>query len=152
MTSAVPEQPLPDRTWRAVRGRRAALIGAGVVLVGAVLLGANLPAPFQGGDKVSVALMGVPVAAVLLLLARPSITATGRGVVVRNLVTTRRLDWPEVVAIRLGRDDSWASIDVADGTSLPVMALQTADGSRTQAALAELRERLAMAETGTPDD
>ncbi|MDX6229411.1 MAG: hypothetical protein QOI76_2801 [Frankiales bacterium] len=135
------------RTWRAVRGRRAALIAALAVLVGAAVLGAALPAPFQGGDKLSVGLMGIPVAAVLLLLARPSVTASAEGLVVRNLVGSRRLTWAEVVAIRLGPDDSWASIDVADGTSIAVMALQTADHSHTAAALADLRQRLADAET-----
>lgn len=146
MTSAARAGQPVGHTWRSVRGRRAALIAAFVVLVGAALLGAAMPAPFQGGDKLAVALLGVPVAGVLLLLARPSITATADGVVVRNLVGTHRLDWAEVVAIRLGRDDSWALIDVADGTALPVMALQSADGARTAEALADLRERLAAAE------
>jgi hypothetical protein len=135
--------PEQTRTWRAVRGRRAALVAAFVVLVGAVLLGVSLPAPYKGGDQVGVALSGVPVAAVLWMLGRPSITATADGLVVRNLVGSRRLSWPEVVAIRLGRDDSWAVIDVSDGTTLPVMALQTVDRAHTQAALADLRRRLA---------
>ncbi|MDX6201241.1 MAG: hypothetical protein QOF82_9 [Frankiales bacterium] len=134
------------RTWRAVRGRRAALIAAVAVVIGAAVLGAVLPEPFKGGDKVAVGLMGLPVAAVLLLLARPSVTASADGLLVRNLVGSRRLAWAEVVAIRLGPDDSWAAIDVADGTSLAVMALQTADGKQTAAALAELRQRLADAE------
>lgn len=139
------------RTWRAVRGRRAALIATVVVLVGAVILGASLPAPFKGGDKVGVAVLGIPVAAVLLMLARPSVTASPDGLIVRNLVGTRRLTWAEVVSIRLGPNDSWASIDVADGTSLAVMALQTADGERTKAALADLRGRLAAAEAAAAD-
>ncbi|MDX6206776.1 MAG: hypothetical protein QOE76_3666 [Frankiales bacterium] len=139
MTRSIPEV----RTWRAVRGRRAALAAALAVLVGAAILGAALPAPFKGGDKISVALMGLPVAAVLLLLARPSITASDEGLVVRNLVGTRRLSWAEVVSIRLGPDDSWASIDVADGTALAVMALQAADRRHTEAALADLRARQA---------
>jgi hypothetical protein len=129
-----------------VRGRRSALIAAFAVVVGAGVLGALLPDPFKGGDKVAVGLMGLPVAAVLLLLARPSVTASADGLVVRNLVGSRRLSWAEVVAIRLGPDDSWASIDVADGTSLAVMALQTADRNRTAVALADLRQRLADAE------
>ena len=139
--------PTDERTWRAVRGRRAALIAALAFLVGAAALGASLPAPFKGGDKIAVALMGLPVAAVLLMLARPSVTASRQGVVVRNLVSTRRLSWAEVVSIRLGPDDSWASIDVADGTSLAVMALQTADRTHTADALSELRRRLSDAES-----
>jgi hypothetical protein len=135
------------RTWRAVRGRRAALVAALLVLVGAAVLGYALPAPFKGGDQIAVGLMGIPIAVVLLMLARPSITASAEGLVVRNLVGTRRLSWPEVVSIRLGPDDSWASIDVADGTSLAVMALQTVDRTHTEAALAELRRRLVDAES-----
>lgn len=139
------------RTWRAVRGRRAAQVAALVVLVGAVILGVALPEPFKGGDKVGVAALGIPVAAVLLMLARPSVTASPDGLVVRNLVGTRRLAWAEVVSIRLGPNDPWASLDVADGSTLAVMALQTADGDRTQAALADLRRRLAAAEAAAND-
>jgi hypothetical protein len=123
-----------------------------VVLVGAVLLGVSLPAPYKGGDQLGVALCGVPVAAVLWLLARPSVTASDDGLLVRNLVGSRRLTWAEVVSIRLGPDDSWASIDVSDGTSLPVMALQTVDRAHTAEALAELRRRLHDAETAGADD
>jgi Bacterial PH domain len=138
----------PVRTWRAIRGRRAALAAACAVLLGAIALGVALPEPFKTGDKIGVAAMGIPVAAVLLLLARPSISASVDGLVVRNLVGTRRLSWAEVVAIRLGPDDSWASLDVADGTSLAVMALQTADRVQTAEALADLRGRLKAAEAG----
>jgi Bacterial PH domain len=151
VTGPSPAPGPPPRTWRAIRGRRLALAAALAVLVGAAILGAALPEPFKGGDKISVALMGVPVAAVLLLLARPSVSASQDGLIVRNLVGTRRLSWAEVVSFRLGPDDSWASIDVADGTSLAVMALQTADREQTAAALADLRSRLRAAEPGLDD-
>jgi hypothetical protein len=131
-----------------VRGRRAALAAALVVFLGAIALGAALPEPFKTGDKIGVACVGVPVALVLLLLARPSVTASADGLVVRNLVGTRRLSWAEVVSVRLGPDDSWASLDVADGTSLAVMALQTMDKVQTAEALADLRDRLRAAERG----
>lgn len=123
-----------------------------MVLVGAVVLGVSLPAPYKGGDQVGVALCGVPVAAVLWMLARPSVTASDEGLLVRNLVGSRRLAWAEVVSIRLGPDDSWATIDVSDGTSLPVMALQTVDRVHTTEALAELRRRLREATPAGPGD
>ena len=129
-----------------MRGRRAAFVAAAAVFLGAIALGAALPAPFKTGDKIGVACVGVPVAIVLLLLARPSITASADGLVVRNLVGTRRLAWAEVVSVRLGPDDSWASLDVSDGTSLAVMALQTMDKAQTAEALADLRARLRTAE------
>lgn len=145
MTQAVSPAP-PVRTWRAIRGRRAALVAAVVMLVGAIALGAALPEPFKTGDKIGVACIGVPIAAVLLLLARPSLTVSADGLVVRNLVGSRRLSWAEVVSVRLGPDDSWASLDVADGTSLAVMALQTMDRDQTALALADLRGRIQAAE------
>ena len=125
-----------------MRGRRAAIVAAAVLFLGCIALGAALPEPFKGGDKIAVGCIGIPIALVLLLLARPSITVSADGLVVRNLVGTRRLAWAEVVSVRLGPDDSWASLDVADGTSLPVMALQTMDRAQTAEALAELRSRL----------
>jgi Bacterial PH domain len=128
-----------------------ALGAALVVIVGAVLLGIALPAPFKGGDQVGVAILGLPVAAVLLMLARPSVTASAGGLVVRNLIGTRRLSWAEVVAIRLGPHDSWASIDVADGTTLPMMAVQTADREHAAEALADLQARLVIAEAAAAD-
>jgi hypothetical protein len=136
------------RTWRAIRGRRAAIVAAAVMFLGAIALGAALPEPFKTGDKVGVACVGIPIAVVLLLLARPSLTVSADGLVVRNLVGSRRLGWAEVVAIRLGPDDSWASLDVADGTSLAVMALQTMDRAQTAEALADLRTRLRVADAG----
>ena len=138
----------PVRTWRAIRGRRAAFVAAAVLFLGCIALGAALPAPFKGGDKVAVACIGIPIAGVLLLLGRPSLTVSADGLVVRNLVGSRRLGWAEVVAVRLGPDDSWASLDVADGTSLPVMALQTMDKVQTAEALAELRSRLRETDAG----
>ncbi len=139
-------QDTPVRTWRAIRGRRAALVAAGVMFLGAIALGAALPEPFKTGDKVGVACIGVPIAVVLLLLARPSLTVSAEGVVVRNLVGSRRLSWAEVVSVRLGPDDSWASLDVADGSSLAVMALQTMDRDQTALVLADLRHRIRAAE------
>ncbi|BEP16009.1 hypothetical protein acdb102_43200 [Acidothermaceae bacterium B102] len=142
------DQTAPVRTWRAIRGRRAAFVAAAVLFLGAIALGAALPEPFKGGDKIAVACIGIPIAGVLLLLARPSLTVSADGLVVRNLVGSRRLGWAEVVAVRLGPDDSWASLDVADGTSLAVMALQTMDKVQTAEALADLRGRIRAADAG----
>ncbi|MCL1870465.1 MAG: PH domain-containing protein [Promicromonosporaceae bacterium] len=58
--------------------------------------------------------------------ARPSAS----GLVVRNLFVTRRLAWPQILAVRMTVDDPWVVLDLADGTTLPVMAIQRADGER----------------------
>ena len=53
--------------------------------------------------------------------------------VVRNILKTRRLAWPEIVAVRMTVDDPWVMLDLADGTTQAVMAIQRADGERGMA-------------------
>ncbi|PFG43235.1 PH (Pleckstrin Homology) domain-containing protein [Isoptericola jiangsuensis] len=61
------------------------------------------------------------------------------GLTVRNVVRTRRVEWPEIVEVRLERDDSWVILDLADGGTLAVMAIQRADGERGMAQARRLR-------------
>ena len=44
----------------------------------------------------------------------------------------RRLEWPEVVGVRLLRDDPWMMLDLADGSALAAMGVQKADGAYAQ--------------------
>jgi hypothetical protein len=44
-----------------------------------------------------------------------------------------------VLGVDLAPTQSWASLDLADGTALPVVALQTADGARFHRQVADLR-------------
>ena len=50
------------------------------------------------------------------------------GLVVRNLVLTRTLEWPEVVGIQFGGGEPWVTLDLEDGDTVAVMAIQKADG------------------------
>jgi len=75
-----------------------------------------------------------------------------RGITVRNLLRVKTFDWSEVVAVTFGSGDPWVMLELADGTTWPVMAVQRADGgyaAREAARLASLvvlhgegRERL----------
>jgi hypothetical protein len=113
---------------------------AGVVLVGGGLLAGTLHgSQVHLADRIGIALLAVPIAAVLLILARPRLSADDEGLTVVNLVRSRRLTWPEVVAVGMAETQSWASLDLADGTALPVLALQTADRARFQRGVGELR-------------
>jgi Bacterial PH domain len=136
-------QPRLPAAWRPRRARAVALPAAVAVLAGACLLGAVLPAGWSIADRVGIALLAIAVDAVLLTLARPSLRADEDGVTVVNLLTRRRLAWSEVVQVGLSRHDSWAILDLADGTSLPVMALQSSDGLRTRRAVADLAALIA---------
>lgn len=55
------------------------------------------------------------------------------GLTVRNLVVSRRLAWAEVVSVRFGQGRPWVQLDLADGDTLAVMAIQRADGARADA-------------------
>jgi transporter family-2 protein len=128
------------RTWRPLFGRVIGLVMAAVVVAGAVLLAVAIHGPdVHLFDRVGIAVLGVPVAAVLLMLARPRLVADSDGLTVVNLVRTRHVAWAEVVGVDLAETQSWASLDLADGTALPVLALQTADGARYRRAVTELR-------------
>src|SRR5699024_9466473 len=61
----------------------------------------------------------------VLVIAR----ATPGGLFVRNLVRRRNLPWASIVSVRFGPDRPWAQLDLADGTTWPVMAIQSADGA-----------------------
>ncbi|HLS73159.1 MAG TPA: PH domain-containing protein [Actinomycetaceae bacterium] len=74
----------------------------------------------------------VMVAAVLAWLcfrqAAVRAVPTETGLTVRNFVRVRELTWSQVVAVRFGPNRPWAMLDLSDGTTLAVMAIQSADG------------------------
>jgi len=53
-----------------------------------------------------------------------------RGIFVRNLIYSRRLEWAEIVLVRFGEGRPWAQLDLADGDTLAVMGIQRSDGER----------------------
>ncbi|WP_405579009.1 PH domain-containing protein [Streptomyces sp. NBC_01190] len=81
-------------------------------------------APWSTGDRIVVSLTGAAFWAVLVLLSRPRAIADAAGLTVVNLIVKRRLAWAEVLAVHLRNGDAWVHLDLADGTSLPVMGIQ----------------------------
>jgi hypothetical protein len=70
---------------------------------------------------------------------------------VRNLVLTRTLEWAEVVGVQFGGGEPWVTLDLEDGDTVAVMAIQKADGDvsgREASRLAALVQ--AFGETGEP--
>lgn len=77
------------------------------------------------------------------VVARPDAT----GLVVRNLVLSRRLAWAQIVSVRFGQGRPWVQLDLDDGDTLAVMAIQRADGA---AADAEARRLATLVAARTP--
>ncbi|RBM24041.1 PH domain-containing protein [Streptomyces sp. PT12] len=123
-------------------------IGAAVFAV-LTLIAALLPAggavSWSLGERAAVAASGLLAWGVLALLSRPKVTADREGLTVINLTTTRRLAWPEVVRVTLRPGDPWVTLDLADGTVQPVMAIQP--GVARSRALADARTLRSLAET-----
>jgi hypothetical protein len=129
-----------DPLHRPLRPRAARIVClplAGVSL--AMMIGlAVLLSPLTGvrvgmGDRIGFVALGVAMAWFLLREAGVRADPDASGLTVRNLVRTRRLSWPEIVSVRFGPDRPWVQLDLADGGTLAVMAVQRADGDLARA-------------------
>lgn len=75
-------------------------------------------------------------------LVRSRAVATDSGLTVVNGYRRRDFAWAQVVAINLPRGAPWASLDLADGETCPVMAIQGSDGDKARRAVREVRALL----------
>lgn len=94
---------------------------------------------FRLADQVAMVLMGLFVAAGVLLLARPRVRADAAGIEVRNIVITRYVPWELVRAVAFPDSASWARLDLPDDEYLPVMAIQAVDGRHAVDAITKVR-------------
>lgn len=89
-------------------------------------------------DRLYLFALGAAISALLwrysMIEARPS----RDGLTVRNLFVTRRLDWPLVVRMQFGGGAPWVGLDLSDGDTVAVMAIQKADGAHGRAMAARL--------------
>lgn len=132
----------PYAVIRPRRGRVVALVAAAVVLVGFTFAALVIPGQEAQKDGWTIAdrlmLFGLGLAIALFLWRLATIHAipSREGLVVRNLFITRRLEWSEILRLQFGGGAPWASLDLTDTDTVPVMAVQKADGAfgRTQSA------------------
>ena len=148
-------RPLPEALAGEFRPRNALLV-AGIValalLAGATFLAVSLPSIAPGrsttGDRWGIVVVAALGAAFLARHALVRAVPDAAGLTVRNLVHTRRVEWAEVVSVRFGQGRPWVSLDLADGDTLAVMAIQSADGAR---AMREARRLATLVEWAAPE-
>ncbi len=138
--------PLP-RTYRPF-GARLAAATAGAALVAAtavlwLLLSSDVKSAFTPVQRVTVIVFVGAILAALYAVARGALIADSAGVTVTNGFRTRRFEWAEVVRVSLTTHRPWALLDLADGSTVSVMAIQSADGQRATTAVRELAALLA---------
>ncbi len=135
--------PSLPHTWRPV-GVRVAVVGLGLMLL-VVCVAAwfgfdqSVRDRFTFLQRLTLLLMGAGFAACGWALARARVTAKTQGLVVVNGFRTRQLAWEEVLAIHLAEGAPWATLDLADGTTISAMALQGSDGRKARDGVRQLR-------------
>ena len=69
------------------------------IAVGLMLKIGSTGVVFQTADQVAMGLLGVLLAGVVLLLARPRLRIGSAGLSVRNLLGDKLIPWPDVVGV-----------------------------------------------------
>ncbi|PKH41969.1 PH domain-containing protein [Nocardioides alpinus] len=131
-------RPLPSlpHTWRPL-GVRIAVLGFGgmlLVVCAAAWFGfdESVRDRFTWLQRSTLLVMGAAFASCGWALARARVTAEVDALVVVNGFRTRHLAWEEVLGIHLAGGAPWATLDLADGTTISAMAFQGSDGSRAR--------------------
>ncbi len=126
----------PRRARRVALGFAAAVVASGLAIV--VLA----PPRFSLGDRLGFVVVCALIVWFLLRQAAVRAVPSPEGLQVRNLVLGRSLEWPQIVSVRFG-DRPWVQLDLDDGDTLAVMAIQRSDGA---SAVAESRRLATLVE------
>jgi len=98
--------------------------------------------PLYGGwgvlDRLLLMSCGVAVAALLWRFASIRAVPSTKGLGIRNLITTRSLEWAQIIRVQFGGGAPWVSLDLDDTDIVAVMAIHKADGGFGQAEAARL--------------
>jgi hypothetical protein len=136
-------EPALPHTWRPLGVRLAAIFFGGLLLVvcvsGWVAVGPEVRGRVTPYQQVTVVLIAAAGGVVLWGLMRCRVTASDRGVVLVNGFRRHSYEWPEVVAVHMPRGAPFATLDLADGTSIQALGIQSSDGDRARAAVVQLR-------------
>jgi hypothetical protein len=147
--------PAECETFRPYVLRPLTQVSAVAVLVGFAVLSYGVTAvgwaAWHPLDAVWMNLLGILLALGFWRLGAVAAFATPDGLTVRNVVRTRSFEWAEILGVTFSPrgDQAWPLLDLSDGETYAVMAIQAADGKRGFAACERLR-RLVDSH-GTPD-
>jgi len=121
------------------RAVRVAAYFSAVVVMAGMTGGAVMITSFHWGGRIGLLVVGVMVFLFCHLEASVKVTARPEELEVRNLMRTRILAWPEVLGVSFPMGDPWAHLDLADGRTHPLQAIQRYDGERAIAAAHHLQ-------------
>ncbi|BBZ14100.1 PH domain-containing protein [Mycobacterium branderi] len=119
------------------------VIAAAHIAVGLMLKIRSSGVIFQTADQVAMAVLGLVLAGLVLLFARPRLRVGPAGLSVRNLLGYRMVPWSEVVGVSFPAGARWARIDLPDDEYIPLMAIQAVDKDRAVDAMETVRTLMA---------
>jgi hypothetical protein len=121
----------------------AVIVAAGLIAVGFLLKMRSTGVYFHTTDQLAMGGLGVVLACVLLLFARPRLRAGKPGLLVRNVLGERLVEWPDVVDVSFPVGARWARVDLPDDEYIPLMAIQAVDKERAVEAMDAVRDLMA---------
>jgi hypothetical protein len=133
------------------RFARVVTLALAVLVIGSTVAIMLAMSVLTTGDRIGFALVGGLIVWFLWRQASVVARVSEDGLVVRNLVFTRRLEWAEIVSVRFGSGRPWVQLDLSDGDTLAVMGIQRADGAFADAEARRLATLVAR-HTATPQD
>jgi hypothetical protein len=130
-------------TWRPF-GARIAVIFFGTMLVVICAFAwfgfdPEVRARFTLFQRSTLVALGLLAGSVGHALARSRVVASESGLLVVNGYKRHDYEWAEVISIHLPPGAPWATIDLADGTTASLLAIQGSDGDRARDAVRALR-------------
>lgn len=130
------------RVYRPLGARMVSGVAAVCIVGTATFLWLMLPSHVRGEfgwlDRVTMVACFAGMVGVLYGVFRTRATASVRGLTVTNGYRRHEFHWAEVVSISLTPHRPWAVVDLADGSTMAVMALQSSDGPRASRAAHEI--------------
>ncbi len=130
-------------TWRPYGARIAGMAaGIGLLVICTVAWLAFPPdirAQFSWFQRGTLVFLGLLAGSAWLALVRSRVVAETERLVVVNGYKRRDFEWAEVLAVNLPPGAPWATLDLADGTTVSAMGIQGSDGARAKTAVRQLR-------------
>jgi Bacterial PH domain len=121
----------------------AVVILAAHIAIGLLLKIKSSGVIFQTADQVAMAGLGVVLAGLVLLFARPRLRVGPTGLSVRNVLSDRLVPWSQVDGVSFPQGARWARIDLPDDEYIPLMAIQAVDKGRAVEAMDTVRSLMA---------
>jgi hypothetical protein len=141
------DPPALPKTYRPLGARMVAAV-SGAVIIGVfaflwLMLPEHVRAQFGWFQRATLLVFFVAVLVTLYGVFRTRAAVSTTGLSVTNGFRHYEFSWPQVVAISLGEHRPWALVDLSDGSTQAVMALQSSDGPRASASTREIATLIA---------